>query len=146
MSPFTHLQLYVEKPATALRVITAAGRLDVAGAVRVVRLAEAQLDLAAAGHGALTHLVVDLSGVTSFEAGAVETLRHLRHGCATAGAQVHLAGCAGRLLLLPLRVRQVLTEFSTYPTLEVALAALVPDGGTPDEHSARPGRSALHGV
>jgi len=125
-----YVQLYVESPHPGLNVIRVAGRLDIAGAARIVRLVESQLSLAAAGQLALHHVVLDMTEVTSFAPGSLEALHHAHHSCGRAQIGIHLAGCAGRLLLLPLRVRQALTEFHCFPTLNTAVESLAPSRET----------------
>ncbi|MEN3301701.1 STAS domain-containing protein [Pseudonocardia sp.] len=121
------VQLAVETPSAGFRLIRVAGALGVEAAARLVRLADMQLQVlgvVGVARHAVGHLLVDLAGVGHFGPGAVETLRHVRHTAARAGIGVHLTGCGGRLTLLPVRVRQVLTEFSTFPSVEEAVAEL----------------------
>ncbi|MEK6440747.1 STAS domain-containing protein [Pseudonocardia sp. T1-2H] len=121
------VQLAVETPSAGFRLIRVAGALGVEAAARLVRLADLQLQVlgvVGVARHTVGHLLVDLAGVGHFGPGAVETLRHVRHTAARAGIGVHLTGCGGRLTLLPVRVRQVLTEFSTFPSVEEAVAEL----------------------
>jgi hypothetical protein len=129
------VQLAVETPSAGFRLIRVAGSLGVEAAARLVRLADMQLQVlgvVGVARHAVCHLLVDLAGVGHFGPGAVETLRHVRHTAARAGIGVHLTGCAGRLTLLPVRVRQVLTEFSTFPSVEEAVAELGSDDAAAD--------------
>jgi hypothetical protein len=126
------VQLAVETPSAGFRLIRVAGSLGVEGAARLVRLTDMQLQVlgvVGVARHTVAHLLVDLAEVGHFGPGAVETLRHARHTGARAGIGVHLTGCAGRLTLLPVRVRQVLAEFSTFPSVEAAVAELCADVG-----------------
>lgn len=135
-SPFTErVQLTVETPESGLRLIRVTGALDRAAAATLLRLLDAQLHEAAGRRLRTTHVLVDLSGVRSFEPGGLETLRHARHCAARSGIGIHLTGCTDRSPHLPLRACQLLTEFHTYPTTEVALAALT-DGGQGPGHGS----------
>lgn len=118
------VQLVVEAPQPGLRLLGMAGRLDPAAAARLLRLLDAQLDLVAAGYADTTHLVIDLAGVTGFEPGGLEALRHAPYTAARRGITVALCGCGGRTHLLPLRTRALLAEFRTFPTAEAATDAL----------------------
>ena len=124
MRPGERVQLMMEAPEETLRLIRVCGPLDRAAAACVLRLVDAQLLLHRSGLRTLTDVVVDLEGASSFEPGGLESLRHLRHSAGRHGIAVHLAGCASRSHLLPLRARTVLTEFDTFPTAEVAVSEL----------------------
>jgi ABC-type transporter Mla MlaB component len=118
------LQMAVESPAPGIRVIRTAGTLDRQAAARLLRLVDAQIAQAAAGHASLTHLIVDLANVNRFEPGGMETLHQHRSAGRTQDVGLHLTGGGGRLALLPVRVRHLLRDFSTFPSAEVAVAAL----------------------
>ncbi|MBW0102298.1 STAS domain-containing protein [Pseudonocardia sp. KRD291] len=139
-----HFQMAVETPDERVRLIRLAGTLDRTAAASLLRLVDAQLDLVAAGHRHLTDLLVDLESVRSFEPGGLETVRHARHSTGARGVRIHLVGCSGRLHLLPLRACQVIGEFSTFPTAEIALAELARTSSTalPGPGTARPGAPA----
>lgn len=124
MSTDPRFQIAVEAPDEAVRLIRIAGDLDRAAAARLLRLVDAQLDLVAARHRSVSHVLVDLECVRSFEPGGLDAVREARRTGAARGVRLHLVGCAGRSPLLPLRVCQVLAEFSTFPTVEIALAEL----------------------
>ena len=118
-------QMVVEAPNEQARLIRVAGGLDRATAAALLRMIDAQLELIAARHRRVTDLLVDLEEVSSYEPAAVKVMRHARHSTAARGVRLHLTGCGARVHLLPLNVRRLLIEFSTYPTVEVALAALL---------------------
>ncbi|RZT87298.1 anti-anti-sigma regulatory factor [Pseudonocardia sediminis] len=122
--PENRFRMAVEAPDDHVRMIRVAGNLDRAAAAGLLRLIDAQVRLHRSGHRRLTHLLVDLEAVHSFEPGGLQVLRHARHSTAGHGVGLHMAGCSGRLHLLPLRARQVLGEFSTFPTVEIALTEL----------------------
>ena len=124
MSTDPRFQIAVEAPDEAVRLIRIAGDLDRSAAARLLRLVDAQLDLVAARHRSVSHVLVDLECVRSFEPGGLDAVREARRTSAARGVRLHLVGCAGRSPLLPLRVCQVLAEFSTFPTVEIALAEL----------------------
>ncbi len=116
--------LAVEKPGIGVRVIRAAGVLDQSGAAHVLRLVDAQhytLD----GHSAgISHVVIDLADIREFHADGLDILARARDIAHAEGCTLHLTGCGARIMLLPIRVRQGLSQFDTYPTLDAALTAL----------------------
>lgn len=118
------LQLAIETPTPGVRVVRVAGPLGPPGAARLIRLIDAQLHLARTGQVPVEHLVLDLEGVTDYDPDAVGALRSVEHACGEAHIGLHLAGFSGRLVLLPIRVRQLLLRFSAFPAVEVAVASL----------------------
>jgi len=124
MTTIQVMQMAVESPAAGIRVIRTAGTLDRQAAARLLRLVDAQIAQAAGGHTSLAHLIVDLANISRFEPGGMETLHHHRSTGRTNQVGLHLTGGGGRLALLPVRVRQLLRDFSTFPSAEVAVAAL----------------------
>lgn len=125
------LQMAVESPVEGIRVIRTAGTLDQPAAADLLRLVDAQIGRLVGG-GTTGHLIIDLANVNRFEPGGMETLhRHRRIGSDRA-VRLHLTGGGGRLLLLPIRVRQLLREFSTFPTTDVAIEVLA---GIPSRES-----------
>lgn len=119
------LQVIVEAPIPAVRLIRVAGRLDQAAAASVLRLVAVQLDLIAGRHQAVTDLVLDIEQVRCFEPGGLESLRHAPYTAGQRGIGVCLSGCQGRVAQLPLRARRLLSGFRTFPTAEVALQMLI---------------------
>lgn len=89
------LQVTVEAPIPAVRLIRVAGRLDRAAAASVLRLVSVQLDLIARRHQAVTDLVLDIEQVRSFEPGGLESLRHAPYTAGQRGIGVCLSGCGG---------------------------------------------------
>ena len=124
MSADGRFQMAVEAPDEWVRVIRVSGTLDGAAAARLLRLVDAQLQLVMTGHRQVTELLIDLEGVNCYQRGGLETLRHARYSTAARGVALHLAGCSSRLHQLPLQVRQLVAEFSNFPTVEVALAVV----------------------
>lgn len=119
-------QLTVDTVGPGTRLIRAVGTLDRGTAARLLRLVDAQLALVRGGRRAFAGLVLDLAGIRHFEEAGVQALRHVRYSCARLGIAVHLTGGTERGVLLPVRARQVLGEFSNFPTVEVAVTALEP--------------------
>lgn len=80
------------------------------------------------------------AGVSSFERGGLESMRHAPHQAAARGVVMCLSGCSARFHLLPLRVG----EFRRFPTVEVALAALTSRDSAPSsaEQAGRLGPDA----
>jgi anti-anti-sigma regulatory factor len=118
------LQVTVEAPIPAVRLIRLAGRLDRTAAASVLRVVSVQLDLVAGGHQAVTDLVLDIEQVHCFEPGGLESLRHAPYTAGQRGIGVCLSGCGGRVAQLPLQAGRLLSEFRTFPTSEVALEML----------------------
>lgn len=118
------VQMTVEVLDASVRSIRVGGRFDRVAAASVLRLIDSQLVLLVARRCENTVLIIDVDGVSSsFEPGAVEGMRPIRHDAAARGVQLYLTGCSGRFHLLPLRVNQVLREFDRFPTVECALSA-----------------------
>jgi hypothetical protein len=123
MPTFAAYQIAVDSTHRDVRVVIVAGVLDRAAAEQVLRIVDAHAHLLADRRTDAKHVVVDLAGVTRFEPGGLETL----DAGVPFGEQpgrLHLAGCAGHLLFLPLAVRDLLDGFSTFPTVDLAVAQL----------------------
>lgn len=129
------LQMAVESPVEGIRVVRTAGSLDRQSAAGLLRLVDAQIALVAGGHRTAAHLIVDLENVNRFDPGGMETLHTHRAVGRDRGVQLHLAG-GGRLMQLPIRVRQLLRDFSIFPTTEIAVAALAGPARTPPQDPA----------
>ncbi|MET0187641.1 MAG: STAS domain-containing protein [Pseudonocardia sediminis] len=123
--PHDRTALFVQSPDDSLRLIRITGRLDVAGAATVLRMVSAQLELVAARHRSVTDLVLDLTGVTGFEAAGVKSLRHARFAAGQRGVTVHLCGFDARRHLLPAAAYRVLLDFRSFPSAEVAVETLL---------------------
>ncbi|MHA6782127.1 STAS domain-containing protein [Pseudonocardia saturnea] len=136
MTSFQPFQLAVECAATGVRVIRVAGALDRPAVDRLLRLVDAQIDLRAAGCVTFEHLVVDLANVTRFDPGGLEALQLQWRERRDRGVRLHLAGCGGRVFLLPVRASRMMRDFSAFPSAEVAIAQLSPP--TVDVPAPRP--------
>lgn len=79
------------------------------------------------GRRVVDAVLIDLDGVTAFDATASGGLRGVRERARRGGFDLFLTGCGGRTALLPLRVQQMLTEHRTFPTAEAAVAAHAPE-------------------
>jgi len=118
----------VESAAPGVRVIRTSGALDRSAADRLLRITDAQISLRAAGRLALRDLVVDLANVNRFEPVGLETFHAGWSERRDRGVRLHVAGCEGRILLLPLTVGRLMRDLSSFPTVEVAVAQLSPAG------------------
>jgi anti-anti-sigma regulatory factor len=138
------VQLAVEVAAGSIRLVRVAGRLTPGGAQRVVAVVDAQCRLVETAHCAVAHVVVDLSCVSWFDDGALEVLVGARSATGAAGIALHIAGYSAHLLMLPVRARQVLTQFSSFPTAEVAVMALS-ERSRPGQEASTPAAAAAAG-
>ena len=120
------VQLTVERPHERVVLIRVNGALDRDAAAAVLRLVDAQAELVRHGRRATIAVLVDLDGVSTFDAAAFRDLRHARSRARRAGFGLCLTGCGGRVHLLPFAVQQALTEYHTFPTAEAAVAAHTP--------------------
>ncbi|HEY0815664.1 MAG TPA: STAS domain-containing protein [Pseudonocardia sp.] len=116
--------LAVDAAEPAYYVVRASGTLDRSTATRVVRLVDARARLATLNFTTTQHILVDLSGVTQVEPGALELLRHARHSAVGAGMTLHLTGCDAVVAGLGLRERQALATLPRFPTVAVAVEVL----------------------
>lgn len=126
MTSWRPFQAAVESVAPGVRVVRTAGALDRAAAERLLRIADAQILLHLTKHVALRHLIVDLASVTRFDTDGLETLRAGWDERGDRGVRLHVAGCGGRVHLLPLGVGALMHDLSTFPSVEVAVAHLCP--------------------
>ena len=124
--------------------IRAAGVLDRPAADRLLCLVDAQIRLCATRGVPLGHVVVDLANLTRFEPEGLEALHDRWNESGDRGVRLHLAGCGGRIFLLPARVGRLIGRFSMFPSAEVALAQLsgpavdVPAPRSPADLTASP--------
>lgn len=118
------LQMAVESPTRDVRVIRTAGTLDRHAAAALLRLLDGQIAVVGDADSTLTHLIIDLANVSRFEPGGMETLHQHRGIGHDRKVRLHLAGAGGHLCQLPVRVRQLIRDFSTFPTTEAAIVAL----------------------
>ncbi|TCK21742.1 STAS domain-containing protein [Pseudonocardia endophytica] len=120
------VQVTVERPHERVVLIRANGVLDRGAAAALLRLIDAQAELVRHGRRSLAAVLVDVDGVTTFDAVAFRDLAHARDRARRGGFALCLTGCGGRRALLPLAVQQALTEHRTFPTAEAAIAAHTP--------------------
>ncbi|MDQ4115639.1 MAG: STAS domain-containing protein [Actinomycetota bacterium] len=121
------VQVTVERPHERIVLIRANGALDRGAAAALLRLIDAQAELVRHGRRSLDAVLVDLDGVSTFDAAAFHELRRARERARRGGFALCLTGCGGRVHLLPLVVQQMLTEHRTFPTAEAAVAAHTPE-------------------
>ncbi len=119
-------QVTVERPHESVVLIRANGTLDRAAAAALLRLIDAQAELVRHGRRSLVAVLVDLDGVSTFDAAAFRDLRPARERARRGGFALCLTGCGGRVHLLPLAVQQMLTEHRTFPTAEAGVTAHTP--------------------
>jgi anti-anti-sigma regulatory factor len=120
------VQVTVERPHEQVVLIRMNGALDRDATSALLRLVDAQAELVRHGRRATTAVLVDLDGVSTFDAAAFRDLRHARSRARRAGFGLCLTGCRGRVHLLPFAVQQALTGHHTFPTAEAAVAAHTP--------------------
>jgi ABC-type transporter Mla MlaB component len=128
-APMDSLMLTVEEPVVGVVVVRVGGELNRVAAPRLARLLDHQLDRCVAAHhppGTVdrrAHLIVDLAGVRTFDAGGLSALRHAQYTADVADVGVHLTGLAARAGLLPGWAAEELAPFDGFPTTEDALTA-----------------------
>lgn len=132
LSEANDVDIRVEAPCPAVRLIRVAGRLDRAVAAGVLRLVSAQLNLVAGRHRAVTDLVLDIGAVSSFELAGLEALCHAPYSAGRHGIGLSLSGCGRRVHQLPLRARGLLLKhFRAFPSADVALQEIAKTAGSP---------------
>ena len=113
-----------------LATVSLAGDLNDAAAARLLRWCEARLHLHDTGQAPIGHLLVDLGRVRHATMSAATILDHARTEAERRRVGIHLVGAGPLLAAAPPQVRQRLGRWRTFPSLDVARAALVP-GGAP---------------
>jgi STAS domain-containing protein len=109
--------------------VTLTGELDDAAAARLLRWCEARLHLHDIGQLPVGHLLVDLGRARHAGLAAVAILDHARTEAERRRVGIHLVGAGPLMAAAPPQVRQRLGRWRTFPSLDVARAALVPPGG-----------------
>ena len=112
----------------ALATVSHAGDLNDAAAARLLRWCEARLHLHDTGQAPIGHLLVDLGRVRHATLSAVAILDHARTEAERRRVGIHLVGAGPLTAAAPPHVRQRLGRWRTFPSLDVARAALVPGG------------------
>ena len=118
-------------PSTApdglvLATVSLAGDLNDAAAARLLRWCEARLHLHDTGQVPIGHLLVDLGRVRHATPSAAAILDHARTEAERRRVGIHLVGAGPLLAAAPPQVRQRLGRWRTFPSVDVARAALVP--------------------
>jgi hypothetical protein len=113
------MRVTVQTPSDGVRVLRVRGALDGPASARLIRIVDDQLQRTGAEPGG--HLVIDLNPVDAVVVVALKALRHARFGGDSAGVGIHLVGDSDRW---PTPCRQLLTEFSTFATVDDAVASL----------------------
>jgi hypothetical protein len=120
MDPARVLQLMVEPTVGGVAGIRVAGELTADGGLRLLRLLD-DVVWRAEARGGISHLLVDLANVRTFEIDGIRVLRHARLSSARAGVQLLLAGIDGHRSALPHRVAAALAEFVTVASIDDVL-------------------------
>jgi anti-anti-sigma factor len=103
-------------------VIQLSGELDTSGADSVDRLLNVQLSRP------LCRVVLDVGALTQLSGDGIELLVGLHRRARIEGFVLLLVGLANRAAERPLRLAGALPLFTTRPTLEHALAGVIPRG------------------
>ena len=125
-------------PTAAVSIVAASGDLDEAAAVRLLRWCETRLHLLDIGHGQIDHLVLDVSHARRATASAVAILDHARTEADRRRVRIHLAGAGPMMAMSSPQIGRILMRWSSFPTLDAALAALEPPGGRGIHPTSRP--------
>lgn len=116
------LQLMVEPTVGGVAGVRVAGELTADGGLRLLRLLDDVVRRAEV-RGGITHLLVDLANVRTFETDGIRVLRHTRLASARAGVQLLVSGIDGHRAALPRRVEAALSEFATVATIDDVVVA-----------------------
>jgi anti-anti-sigma regulatory factor len=108
-----HARFRVVPAAPDTHVIEVRGRLDRAGAARLLRLVDARLRLVAVGQAATRRVLVDLQHATELDAGAAAVLGRVHQTCRQQGVAFALAGLSP--VTIPLAVRQAISRLPAVP-------------------------------
>ena len=123
--------------APVVSTIAVTGDVDDSAAARLLRWCEARLHLLDVGQADIRHLVLDLSHARRATASAAAILDHARTESARRGVAIHLVGAAVTMAMSSAETRRYLGRWSTFPTLDSALATLTPSAGD-GKPSSRP--------
>jgi hypothetical protein len=115
--------------APVVSTISVTGDVDDSAAARLLRWCEARLHLLDVGQADIRHLVLDMSHARRATASAAAILDHARTESARRGVTIHLVGAALIMAMSSTETRRYLGRWSTFPTLDSALAALGPSVG-----------------
>jgi hypothetical protein len=108
----------------AVATVSLTGELDDAAAGRLLRWCEARLHLHDSGQVPVAHLLIDLGRARQAGLAAVAILDHARTEAERRRVGIHLVGAGPLIAAAPAPVRQRLGRWRTFPSLDVARAAL----------------------
>jgi len=111
-----------------LAAVSLTGELHDSAAARLLRWCEARLHLHDTGQVPIGHLLVDLGRGRHATLSAVAILDHARTEAERRRVGIHLVGAGPLTAAAPPHVRQRFGRWRTFPSLDVARAALVPGG------------------
>ena len=121
------------KPVAAqpvLATVSVMGDLHDSAAARLLRWCEARLHVHDTGEAPVRHLLIDLSHSRNAALAALVILDHARTEAERRGVGIHLVGAGALMATASPEVRHRLGRWRGFPTLDVARAALAPDGPT----------------
>ncbi len=121
-----------------LATVSAAGELDDAAAARLLRWCGARLHLHDIGEAPVGHLLIDLSHARRTTLSAVAILDHARTEAGRRHVGIHLIGAGPLMATSATQMRHSLGRWSSFPTLDVARAALNPTGAGGRTHGPTP--------
>ena len=112
-----------------LATVSLTGELHDSAAARLLRWCEARLHLHDTGDAPISHLMIDLGHVRHADLSAVAILDHARTEAERRRVGIHLVGAGPLMAAASPQVRQRLGRWRTFPSLDVARAALGPSDG-----------------
>jgi hypothetical protein len=116
-----------------LAIVSLAGELHDAAAARLLRWCEARMHLHDIGEVPISHLLIDLGHARHAAASAVAILDHARTAAERRRLGIHLIGAGPLMAVAAPQVRHRLGRWRSFPSLDVARAALAP-AGTDEGH------------
>jgi STAS domain len=114
--------------APVLAAVSIDGELQDAAAARLLRWCEARLHLHDVGQAPISHLLIDLSHVRHARLSALAILDHARTEAERRRVGIYLIGAGSIMATSTTQVRHSLGRWRSFPTLDVARAALAPTG------------------
>lgn len=113
---------FVTHPHDGTTVIRTRGHLDSASGGRLLRLLDAEIEMARTGHRRLDVVVIDASASDTISRGGPEALAHALHACTRRRIGFAVAGTFDLRFLSPAAQRR-LAALTWYPTVEVAITS-----------------------
>ena len=123
-----HLGHATAPSSPVLATVSMDGELDDAAAARLLRWCEARLHLHDGGQAVIDHLLIDLGHVRQVRLSALTILDHARTEAERRHVGIHLIGVGPIMAGSQAQVRHRLGRWRSFPTLDVARAALEPIG------------------